>query len=56
MLMQMADLGAVQLHYRIDGEPDGAPVGLMLMMPAGNDARLFSVAAAVEAAVGLKPA
>ncbi len=38
------------------GEPDGAPVGLMLMMPAGNDARLFSIAAAVEAAVGLKPA
>lgn len=36
------------------GEPDGAPVGLMLMMPAGNDARLFSIAAAIEAKVGLK--
>ncbi len=38
------------------GEPDGAPVGLMLMLPAGHDTRLFSIAAAVEAAVGLKPA
>ena len=36
------------------GAPDGAPVGLMVMMPAGNDARLFSVAAAIEAKVGLK--
>jgi len=24
--MQMADLGHVRLHYRIDGDPDGAPV------------------------------
>ncbi|MEM7427165.1 MAG: amidase [Pseudomonadota bacterium] len=38
------------------GEPDGAPVGLMLMLPAGNDAKLFSVAAAVESVVGLNPA
>ncbi|MCP5072517.1 MAG: amidase [Rhodobacteraceae bacterium] len=36
------------------GQPDGAPVGLMLMMPAGNDARLFSIAAAVEAQVGIR--
>ena len=35
------------------GTVDGAPVGLMLMMPAGNDARLFSLAAAVEDVVGL---
>ena len=34
------------------GEPDGAPVGLMIMMPAGNDARLFSIAAAIEAVAG----
>ena len=36
------------------GAPDGAPVGLMLMMPSGNDARLFSIAAAVEAEVGTR--
>lgn len=38
------------------GTPDGPPVGLMLMMPAGNDERLFSIAAAVEAKVGIKNA
>lgn len=38
------------------GEPDGAPVGLMVMMPAGNDARLFAVAAAVEAVVAVRKA
>ena len=38
------------------GVPDGPPIGLMLMMPAGNDARLFSIAAAVEATVGINAA
>ncbi len=36
------------------GAPDGPPVGLMLMMPAGNDERLFSIAASVEAQVGTR--
>ncbi len=36
------------------GDSDGPPVGLMLMMPAGNDAALFSIAAAVEKVVGLR--
>ena len=37
------------------GDPDGPPVGLMLMMPAGSDERLFSIAAAIERTVGLNP-
>ena len=24
--MHIADLGSVRLHYRVDGDPDGAPV------------------------------
>lgn len=38
------------------GDPDGPPVGLMLMMPAGSDARLFSIAAAIERSAGLQSA
>ena len=38
------------------GDRAGAPIGLMVMMPAGNDVRLFSIAAAIEGAVGMRSA
>lgn len=37
--MHMADLGNVQLHYRIDGDPDGAPV--VFANSLGTDLRLW---------------
>ncbi|MFT7593314.1 MAG: 3-oxoadipate enol-lactonase [Paracoccaceae bacterium] len=37
--MHMADLGDVQLHYRIDGDPDGAPV--VFANSLGTDLRLW---------------
>ncbi|MCF6233131.1 MAG: 3-oxoadipate enol-lactonase [Rhodobacteraceae bacterium] len=37
--MLMADLGKVQLHYRIDGDPDGAPV--VFSNSLGTDMRLW---------------
>lgn len=37
--MQMADLGDVQLHYRIDGDPGGAP--LVFANSLGTDMRLW---------------
>ncbi len=37
--MQMADLGKVRLHYRIDGDPDGAP--LVFSNSLGTDLRLW---------------
>lgn len=37
--MHMADLGDVQLHYRIDGDPDGAPV--VFSNSLGTDLRLW---------------
>lgn len=37
--MQIADLGKVQLHYRIDGDPDGAPV--VFANSLGTDLRLW---------------
>lgn len=37
--MQMADLGDVRLHYRIDGDPDGAPV--VFANSLGTDLRLW---------------
>lgn len=37
--MQIADLGDVQLHYRIDGAPDGAPV--VFSNSLGTDLRLW---------------
>ena len=37
--MQMADFGKVQLHYRIDGDPDGAP--LVFANSLGTDLRLW---------------
>lgn len=37
--MLMADLGDVQLHYRIDGDPDGAPV--VFGNSLGTDLRLW---------------
>ncbi|MEY8829785.1 3-oxoadipate enol-lactonase [Sedimentitalea sp. XS_ASV28] len=37
--MQIADLGDVQLHYRIDGDPDGAPV--VFANSLGTDLRLW---------------
>ncbi|MEP3332599.1 3-oxoadipate enol-lactonase [Sedimentitalea sp.] len=37
--MQIADLGDVQLHYRIDGDPDGAPV--VFSNSLGTDLRLW---------------
>ncbi len=35
----MADLGAAQLHYRVDGDPDGAPV--VFANSLGTDLRLW---------------
>ncbi|MBE1283811.1 MAG: 3-oxoadipate enol-lactonase [Rhodobacteraceae bacterium] len=37
--MQIADLGDVRLHYRIDGNPDGAPV--VFANSLGTDLRLW---------------
>lgn len=37
--MKMADLGDVRLHYRIDGDPDGAPV--VFANSLGTDMRLW---------------
>lgn len=37
--MRMADLGDVRLHYRIDGDPDGAPV--VFSNSLGTDLRLW---------------
>ena len=37
--MQVADLGDVQLHYRVDGDPDGAPV--VFANSLGTDLRLW---------------
>jgi 3-oxoadipate enol-lactonase len=37
--MQIADLGEIQLHYRIDGDPDGAPV--VFANSLGTDLRLW---------------
>ena len=37
--MEMADLGDVRLHYRIDGDPDGAPV--VFANSLGTDLRLW---------------
>lgn len=37
--MHMADLGDVQLHYRIDGDPEGAPV--VFANSLGTDLRLW---------------
>jgi 3-oxoadipate enol-lactonase len=37
--MHIADLGEVQLHYRIDGDPDGAPV--VFANSLGTDLRLW---------------
>ncbi|MCL6285726.1 3-oxoadipate enol-lactonase [Ruegeria sp. 2012CJ41-6] len=37
--MRMADLGEVQLHYRVDGDPDGAPV--VFANSLGTDLRLW---------------
>ena len=37
--MHMADFGDVQLHYRIDGDPDGAPV--VFANSLGTDLRLW---------------
>ncbi len=37
--MRIADLGDVQLHYRVDGDPDGAPV--VFANSLGTDLRLW---------------
>ncbi|WP_170426802.1 3-oxoadipate enol-lactonase [Ruegeria arenilitoris] len=37
--MQIADLGDVQIHYRIDGDPDGAPI--VFANSLGTDLRLW---------------
>ncbi|UWQ58997.1 3-oxoadipate enol-lactonase [Leisingera caerulea] len=37
--MQLADLGDVQLHYRIDGDPDGAPI--VFANSLGTDLRVW---------------
>lgn len=46
--MQIANLGDVQLHYRIDGDPDGAPI--VFANSLGTDLRLW------DAVVPLLPA
>lgn len=43
--MQIADLGDVQLHYRVDGDPDGAPI--VFANSLGTDLRVW------DAVVGL---
>lgn len=42
--MQIADLGDVQLHYRIDGDPDGAPI--VFANSLGTDLRVWDAAVA----------
>lgn len=37
--MQIADLGDVQLHYRVDGDPDGAPI--VFGNSLGTDLRIW---------------
>ncbi|MGI9369658.1 MAG: 3-oxoadipate enol-lactonase [Ruegeria sp.] len=37
--MQIVDLGDVQLHYRVDGDPDGAPI--VFANSLGTDLRLW---------------
>lgn len=37
--MQIADLGDVQLHYRVDGDPDGAPI--VFANSLGTDLRVW---------------
>ncbi|RBW53066.1 3-oxoadipate enol-lactonase [Ruegeria sp. A3M17] len=37
--MQIADIGNVQIHYRIDGDPDGAPI--VFANSLGTDLRLW---------------
>ncbi len=37
--MQFADLGEIRLHYRVDGDPDGAPV--VFSNSLGTDLRLW---------------
>ncbi|SFR13771.1 3-oxoadipate enol-lactonase [Poseidonocella sedimentorum] len=37
--MQVADLGDVKLHYRLDGDPDGAPI--VLANSLGTDLRVW---------------
>ncbi|WP_170561130.1 3-oxoadipate enol-lactonase [Ruegeria atlantica] len=37
--MQIADIGDVQIHYRIDGDPDGAPI--VFANSLGTDLRLW---------------
>ncbi|WP_170332962.1 3-oxoadipate enol-lactonase [Ruegeria arenilitoris] len=37
--MQILDLGEVQLHYRVDGDPDGAPI--VFANSLGTDLRLW---------------
>lgn len=49
--MQIADLGDVQLHYRIDGDPDGAP--LVFANSLGTDLRVWD-AVVERLPVGLK--
>lgn len=46
--MQIADLGDVQLHYRVDGDPDGAPI--VFANSLGTDLRVW------DAVVGRLPA
>ncbi|WP_170416915.1 3-oxoadipate enol-lactonase [Ruegeria atlantica] len=38
--MQIADIGNVQIHYRIDGDPDGAPI--VFANSLGTDLRLWN--------------
>ncbi len=42
--MQIADLGDVQLHYRIDGDPDGAPI--VFANSLGTDLRVWDAVVA----------
>ncbi|WP_109312545.1 3-oxoadipate enol-lactonase [Ruegeria sp. AU67] len=37
--MQIADIGNVQIHYRVDGDPDGAPI--VFANSLGTDLRLW---------------
>ena len=59
--MQMADLGDIRLHYRIDGPADGAPVGISILAASGGDMMLLGLArevmrAAVRSANDRRPA
>lgn len=42
--MQIADLGDVQLHYRVDGDPDGAPI--VFANSLGTDLRVWDAVVA----------